>query len=377
VTISAATKPIKCVIDKPMPLFDPLDTPRGQTTGELGNPFSTARVSIVAGNARRPIRLPPKHDANGSYCISSEEVPVSQWISLLTLGAISLPLMGCRDNEPPVPRTPPPAPGYEVGPREYERPKPMPPQHEAGAAFPQPFEDEPLLIDNPPEAKRFVEIYRKVGQPRILVFVNRTLEGQMVPPSGGGGGARARSNERGERAGEFLKPSEYDRELRSRPIDFALFETLLTDWISADNQVTVISPTMARKKLTDEQIKNLEAGRPQVLSELARQLDADILIQVQAHATRQTHDGLELRIVGEAINIQGGESLARGGVDMLPPLEKTQMNRYTRFLARKLMDGMSASWSAPPAPQGDAAAPEKPEVPKSEPLIPRRDPNNP
>jgi hypothetical protein len=55
-----------------------------------------------------------------------------------------------------------------------------------------------------------------------------------------------------------------------------------------------------------------------------------------------------VRVIAEAINIKGGESLARAAVDVQPPLDKFQTINYTRFLARKLMDGMTATWSAPP-----------------------------
>jgi hypothetical protein len=61
----------------------------------------------------------------------------------------------------------------------------------------------------------------------------------------------------------------------------------------------------------------------------------------------------------EALNVKGGERIASAWVDVPPPLEKTTINRYTRFLARKLMDGMLGAWSAPPPamPQGNNPAP--------------------
>ena len=105
---------------------------------------------------------------------------------------------------------------------------------------------------------------------------------------------------------------------------------------------------MVRRALTDEQVQALEQGRPQVLREIAQQLDTDILVQVQARPTRQTPQGMHLRLVVEAFNIEGGQSIGRAMVDLPPPLEKTTINKYTRFLARKLMDDMISTWSAPP-----------------------------
>jgi hypothetical protein len=113
--------------------------------------------------------------------------------------------------------------------------------------------------------------------------------------------------------------------------------------------VTVISPDLARQRLTDQQVRDLQSGRPQVLSEVAQQLSADVLIQVQAHPTRQTQEGLEIRLIAEAMNTRGGESIGRAVVDIPPPLTKPRINRYTRYIARKLMDDMTGSWlNTPP-----------------------------
>lgn len=314
---------------------------------------------------------------------------------MLALSLMAVPVMGCRDNSPPTPVVPPPQLGRDTFHREVDYPKPLPPQ-QAVAPGPQPFYDEPLLVDQPPEAKAFVEAYRKVGRPRIVVFVNRTLEGQMVPTHDDGQPERVTETVRsattgvkvdskryersadnyGEKtrddrdrfqttgAGEYkettttyLKPGEYDA-VDAKGIDYGMMETLLADWMGADGKVTIISPTLVRKKLTEQQIKDIQSGRPQVLSEIAEGLDADILIQVQARPTRQSPRGLDVRILAEAMNVRGGESLARAAVDLEPPLDKLQTNSYTRFMARKLMDGMIQSWnSPPPARERDEARP--------------------
>jgi hypothetical protein len=233
--------------------------------------------------------------------------------------------------------------------------KPMPGPGLQVANAPQPFVDQPLLQDVPPEAQRFVQVYQQVGRPRILVFVNRTLEGQIIgtemapanpgqPPAAGAGAQ-----------GEYLQPGQYD-EVAAKTIDYGMMETLLTDWMSAGNQVAVVSPTIAKKPLTEQQQKDLAAGKQQVMQELAAQLDADVLIQVQARVTRQTPAGLSVRILAEAMNTRGADSLARAAVDMDPPLNKTRLNTYTRFLARKLMDGMANTWTMPLAPSRNAPA---------------------
>ena len=77
-------------------------------------------------------------------------------------------------------------------------------------------------------------------------------------------------------------------------------------------------------------------------------------MQVQARPTRQTPNGLQVRLIAEAFNIDGGDSIGRAVVDVPPPLEKRQLNKYTRYIARKLMDDMTYAWaSAGPPPQQD------------------------
>src|SRR5712671_4791777 len=154
----------------------------------------------------------------------------------------------------------------------------------------------------------------------------------------------------------YLKRGEYD-DAGARSLDYQAVENILTDFLACQGAIEIISPTMARQRLTDEQVKDLQSGRPQAMREIAQQLDADVLIQVSAHPTRQTQHGLEFRLVGEALNIKGGQQVGRAVVDIPPPLEKTTLNRYTRFMARKLMMDMTQSWTstepgrAAPAPQ--------------------------
>jgi len=150
----------------------------------------------------------------------------------------------------------------------------------------------------------------------------------------------------------YLRPGQYD-EVAAKSIDYEAIENILTDFLSADGQVTIMSPTLVRQKLTDQQEKDMENGKLVVNSELAKQLGAEILVQVAAHPTRQTSQGLQVRLVGEAMNIQGGQSIGRVVVDVPPPLEKTQINKFTRFCARKLMRDMTMTWSAPPPVTGN------------------------
>ena len=305
----------------------------------------------------------------------------------LAAGAAVAFTSGCggrRDPDPEprsrIPDRPPPVPV-----REYEEEKPLPERSRGGDVPAPPFDDVPLVNQRPPEQRSFINAYESVGRPRILVFVNRTLEGEIVPVNPDDpyvsvernrtarGDVRIESRDsrrrddfyrgrddrdredrfesRGpsevrDRVDVYLRPGEYD-EVDARALDYEAMENILIDWIASDGRVEVISPVMARQRLTDEQVKELQEGRPRMGAEIAKQLDADVLVQVQARPTRQTLNGLEVRVIAEAINVgRGGQSIGRAMVEVPPPLDKPQLNKYTRFLARKLMDGMTGSWRA-------------------------------
>ncbi len=294
---------------------------------------------------------------------SAREVSVFRlWTIGISLFAIAFQA-GCQDRTPPPARVVVPAPDQGVAYRDQTPGKPLPPQ-EPDDLPPPPFNDAPLVNQRPPEQDAFVDAYRHVGRPRILVFVNRSLEGQVLQVSpntpirtdesrtvnAAGAIVQSKTTE------TYLRPGQYD-EASAKSIDYEAMENILTDWLGANGQVQIVSPLLARQRLTDEQFKDLQSGRPRMLGEVARQLDADVLIQAQAHPTRQTPQGLQIRLIAEAVNVKGGESIGRAVVDIPPPLDKPQMNTYTRFLARKLMDGMIQSWEAFGPPAGDAPRP--------------------
>lgn len=185
-------------------------------------------------------------------------------------------MVSCRDNSPAVQRVPPPELGRDTMSRDVEVPKPLPPQ-DMGPG--KPFADEPLVVDQPPEAKAFVDIYNKVRRPRMLVFVNRTLDGSIVstPARRSTGGVNADSRDYEPTAG-YLKAGAYD-EVRARTIDYGLIEMTMSDWLSCDGRVVMVSPTSVRRNLTDAQIKDIQAGRIDALTDLSKY--ADVLVQVQ------------------------------------------------------------------------------------------------
>lgn len=275
------------------------------------------------------------------------ETLVKNAISALVIGIIGMGgAIGCIDNSPPPARVPVPTNDRGVAiTRRDDGIKPIEANRPIDPAAP-PFFDDPIVSQQPPEQPVFVDSYRKVGSPRIVVLVNRSLAPNPGQDSAG-----------------YLSPGDFD-EVNAKNIDYTALETILTDWLSCGGQVTIISHTMARQRLGDNLFMELQQGRPQVQAEIIQQLGADILVQMQARPTKQTVQGLEVRLLGEALNIKGGESLARAVVDVPPPLTKLQINDYTRFVARKLMDGMLGTWGAP-APQAPV-----PSIPATRPQLP-------
>jgi hypothetical protein len=253
---------------------------------------------------------------------------------------------------------------------------------------PPPAYDDPPLVDQQlPEEAWFVGTYNKVGRPRIAVFVNRSLDGNLIGDSGqpiittstvqssnaavdvqhsdSSGYAdwysynHAHDSDQFKTTGPaqynqsttvYLHPGQYD-DASLASLDYSEMESLLSDWIQCDGQVTLISPGFIRSKLTDQQVQDLQNGKGAALDDLSKDTGADVLIQVQAHPVRR-NDQVVVLLVAEAINIRGGEQLAHGSVEMPTPVDRYALNNYTRFLARKIIHEMTNTWSVPaPATQ--------------------------
>ena len=275
-------------------------------------------------------------------------------IALAAGGILSL-TGGCQSQQPA--SGPPqvrPAQTSDAGARREEKPLPDPTRSELP---PPPYADFPLINQRPPEQTEFLRAYEGVGRPRIAVFVNRTLQAQA-------------QNSWDRRGDGYGAGREYEVSL-AEDIDYSAIETVLTQWLSCDGQVTVMSPSVIRARLKPEEVSRLEQGRLRELREIAKELDADILVQVQVRPTRQSaQGGTAMRLNAESINLLGGESIGRATVLIPPPLSSEQINKFTRFVARKLMNDMILSWSGP----GPGARPREGGVPQTEPVGPRRDP---
>ena len=305
------------------------------------------------------------------------------WIgSVAAFGAFAL--AGCQ-SPPPPPGQPRLGPVGQMERRSYPDPvKPLPGPESAESPAP-PFADVPLVYQRPPEQKMFLDGYAAVGRPKLAIFVNRSLLGdalpiealpvaERVPPSGAD---PIRGNPFRDEAGQpinYLRSGQYD-EASAKQIDYATIENVMTQWLACEGQTTIASPAVVRERLNADEINKLQSGRTRQLGELAKELNADILIYAQARPTRQTERGLEIRLNAEAINIAHGEQIARATVLIPPPLDTERINMYTRFIARKLMADMAMTWSGPgPARQQNDIRPALPTVPEPAPINPGRQP---
>lgn len=373
--------------------FDPSIKPTSKPFRAISKPPKPNPSGPNAPESRLHKRAARGQSLGAKRCLTQlKELIVSPKLIAGLLG-LGLSSIACQqDRTPPPPEVSIPPTGTYTHVRSSQ-PKPLPEQELPG--YGEPYADEPLITQQPPEQVAFVDRYNQVGRPRISLFVNRSLEGQIIPTNPGGviAGAEVSRETSGpikmestrervdpwgrpidqkterfestgaarvtDRAEIYLAPGEYD-ELAAKRVDYDAIENILTDWLAAGGKVTMVSP-----RLTEAQIKELRDGKRNVLNELAKDMNIDVLIQVQAKATRQTERGLEVRVIAEAINTQGGESIGRAVVDVPPPLEKPVINEYTRFLARKLMSDMARTWSNPaPAPRPtDASPPALPALP--------------
>src|SRR5215212_9635449 len=110
---------------------------------------------------------------------TSRRFPLRIRASLATLSLVLAGVAGCRDNTPPPPRVPvPSARGDQQAMREYERPRPIQitPMDESNAGR---YDDQPLLVQPVPEQRAFIDAYQRIGRPKITLFVNRTMEGNL------------------------------------------------------------------------------------------------------------------------------------------------------------------------------------------------------
>jgi hypothetical protein len=260
-------------------------------------------------------------------------------------------------------------PQVVTGPATPYAPKPMP----GGdvPVLPTPANDPAIVREQLPEELAFVPAYNSIGKPRLMVFVNRTVTGELLPVQPAAGVAVS-----ADRPVVYLQPGQYDQ-AQAGAIDYQLVEDLLAEDLSAGGKVTMIAPLGARQRLTEDDVRDIQAGRAQMLGELVAKLNADVLIQVTAHPSEQTAQGLGIRLVAEAVNTRGGQAIGFASADVAAPLTKDKLNTSVRFMARKLMGGMTDAWVAMANPQPAAPVTPPPVSPPQPTVAPVQPPVTP
>lgn len=202
-------------------------------------------------------------------------------------GAMIAAMCGCVDNSPPPPRVGVPRDPGEGLVRQREPQKPMPGVGSSDPTQPPPpaFDDVPLVDQEMPEKRAFIEAYNAVGRPTIIV------EGV------------------------------HQSDLNINPGDRAV-ALVFADWMRCDGAVTMVTARgdRAQPDVVIELVINGEGDRPAV------------------------------NMSARASNARDNVLLGQAMVDMPKPTDRGGINRYTRFLARKLMSDMTRSWAnLPPA----------------------------
>jgi len=259
----------------------------------------------------------------------------------------------------------------------------------------------PAMREPLPSEEAFVRAYLAHRSPRVMVFVNRTINGDSLQPDGlaeltrtevkqsatgsvnvanehvstaqnsaaaaaaGWGGASASAgagstNDTSKTGFSSNGPAEYTKttsvkvapdkydEVGATKDDYEMIELSIVNYMDAGGRVQIKDADAARNKLDREKILRLENGDAAAWRLLSTELQTDILIQVKAVPTRQASSGAAIRLMCKAVSTTDARNLGTAVVDMPLPISKTNVNVFTRHLAEKMMQQMAEKWSGNP-----------------------------
>jgi hypothetical protein len=180
----------------------------------------------------------------------------------------------------------------------------------------------------------FVQAYVARRSPKIMVFVNRTIQGDPLPKDG---------------LEEILRVTDRQMAPDANINDYAMIEASLIRYLDNSGKIQISDSDAARARLNREQILRIENGDPAAARLLATELQQDVLIRVTAVPTRQSSSGQPaVRLVAKAVSTTDARVLGNAFVDMPLPMGKTNINVFTGYLASELMGSMSQKWMQPP-----------------------------
>jgi hypothetical protein len=234
-------------------------------------------------------------------------MPKIRWFGGLTVPLLAVVLGGCEQSVQNV-AIPGPQDQAAYQPQLYQ--KPLPP-----GAFGQ-TDGNPYGQHVPlPAEAAYVQAYQRQREPRLMVEVLR------------------------------LPTSTSNRQISASRADFDAIEISMIDYLNANGQIDIQSPSMAKATLSRESFLRLQNGDPRVLSLLKHQLKTDVLIEVKAAPTGQSSTGQPaIRMLATAVSTTDARILGAEYVDMPMPMSKTNINIYTGYLADKIMQKLSTVW---------------------------------
>lgn len=246
----------------------------------------------------------------------------------------------------------------------------------------------------------YVNAYTQRRMPRMMVFVNRTFDGTVLPKdqleeririeqkqsstgavkvandnsvsgtenkavagagySGSISGASNTVVQKNDKSSfESTGPAEYTKtssikvapskldELGATRDDYEMIELSMVDYMDANGKVYVKDSEAARAKLDREKILRIENSDPAAIRLLNTELQTDILIQIKATPTKQSQWGDKaVRLNAKATSVTDGRYLGAAFVDMPVPMTKTNINVFTRYLAGKMMEQLTTKWTS-------------------------------
>jgi hypothetical protein len=309
-----------------------------------------------------------------------------------------------------VPRVYVPGPGDQNAYQPQVQPKPLPPDNYIPGGMtppPQPYPGQPGqpgamqpgpggVVANPSIRNEdvFVQAYAAHRNPRIMVFVNRTITGDPLPKdgleellrveerqtatgalsvqsnnatnsnsqsssAGYSGSSVSSSNSNTNNSGSFSSngPAEYSKvtstkkqaekydQIGASADDYALIEASIVKYFDNSGKVTIEDSDAARAKLDREKVLRIENGDPGAERLLNTELQQDILIRVTATPTSHATVGPAVRLMAKAVSTTDARSLGTAFVDMPLPMTKTNINIYTGYLSSELMGEMAKKWT--------------------------------
>ena len=250
-------------------------------------------------------------------------------LSAAFLGICGLLFAGCE--QPVVQRVGIPGPNDTQSYVPVPAPKPLPP--EATGEYPGGPNGPPVAIVRQPlpEEANFVRAYQAARSPRLMVFVNRTIQGEVLP------------HDQLVQAGQQANVNgQYDNIGASRT-DYEAIELSLLNYLSAPG-VDVRDSDVLRAKMNREEVLRLENNDRSVVPLLKTEFQTDILLQVAATPTSHASSGQAVRMLAKAIRTTDGRVLASDYQDLPLPMTKTAINVFTRQIARQVMAQMANVW---------------------------------